>query len=323
MSVMTLAPSRASAQQPQDPSRLAAATVLFDEAIKDMEAGRLAEACPKLVKSQDLAPSGGTLLALGDCYQRSGRVTSAWLAFREAASRAAAAGKRDAEQGALDRARALERRLPRLTVTPPASPPPGLEIQRDGTVLAPGELGIATPIDPGKHEIRATTPGLKQPWVRVIDASEGMATNVTIPPSLETPPETPPITTDPKPPEDNTTTTPPPSSTQRTLGLVFAGVGAATMVVGGVFGLLAMNDNDDALKNCRTETKCSQEGLDLTETATTKANVSTALFIVGGTFLVGGGILFLTAPKTVKGASLQIAPIFTGRASGAAAVIRW
>jgi hypothetical protein len=47
-------------------SRIAAATLLFDEGIKAMDAGRLDEACPKLAKSQTLAPSGGTLLALGD-----------------------------------------------------------------------------------------------------------------------------------------------------------------------------------------------------------------------------------------------------------------
>src|SRR5688572_17218152 len=92
----------------QDTGRVAAATVLFDEAIKALDAGRFDEACPKLAKSQELAPSGGTLLALGDCYERSRRVASAWVAFREAASRAAAAGKADAEAGALERARRLE-----------------------------------------------------------------------------------------------------------------------------------------------------------------------------------------------------------------------
>jgi hypothetical protein len=318
-----IATALATGANAQDPSRVAAATVLFDEAIKDMEAGRLDLACPKLARSQDLAPSGGTLLALGDCYQRSGKLTSAWLAFREAASRAAAAGKRDAEQGALDRARNLEHRLPRLTVNPPASPPAGLEVQRDGVVLAPSELGIATPIDPGKHEIRATAPGVKQPWVRVIDANEGLVTTVTIPASLDaSPPPNP-------PPKNDVVITPPPEegswSTQKTLGLVLAGVGVATMAVGGVFGLMAKSDNDEALepKNCRTREKCFQSGLDLTDTANTKANISTALFIVGGVFTVGGAFLFFTAPKPVKGASLQIAPVFTGRAGGAAAVIRW
>lgn len=320
--LLTLAPNAIA--QPQDPSRVAAATVLFDEAIKDMDAGHLDQACPKLVKSQELAPSGGTLLALGDCYQRAGKLTSAWLAFREAASRAAAAGKRDAEQGALDRAKALEARLPRLTVNPPATPQAGLEIQRDGVTMAPGELGIATPIDPGKHEIRATTPGLKQPWVRVIEATEGLVTTVSVPASLEAAP--PPV--DPKTGGiDNGEPKRPPEETswgaQRTLGLVVAGAGLATMTAGGVFGLLAKNDNDEALTNCTTDTKCTQEGVDLTETAQTKATVSTVLFIAGGTLLVGGGVLFFTAPKRVRGASLQIAPIFTGRASGAAAVIRW
>jgi len=308
-----------SAASAQDPTRVAAATVLFDEAIRDMEAGRLAEACPKLVKSQELAPSGGTLLALGDCHLRAGKLTSAWLAFREAASRAAAAGKGDAEQDALNRAKAVEARLPRLTVIAPSPPPAGLEVQRDGTVLNPNELGIATPIDPGKHEIRATVPGLREPWTRTVDAVEGTPLTVTIPASLEsTKHEQPP--TNPVPQESSG------SSTQKTIGLVVAGVGVASIAVGSVFGILAMNANDEALEpaNCRTSTRCTPRGLELTETADNRALVSTILFAAGGAALIGGAILFFTAPSASKPtAKLRFTPVFTGRAGGAAARIDW
>src|SRR5690349_10392129 len=112
-----LAPSIARAD---DPGRVAAATVLFDEGVKLMENGQPAEACPKLAKSQELAPSGGTLLALGECYEKLGRVASAWLAFRDAAARAASAGKRDAEVKANEHAQKLEKRLPKITIRAPA-----------------------------------------------------------------------------------------------------------------------------------------------------------------------------------------------------------
>lgn len=287
--------------QDSDPSRVATATELFDEALRDMDSGRAREACPKLVRSQELAPSGGTLLALGDCWQRTGKITSAWVAFREAAARAAAAGKREAEQQALDRAEVLRPRLPRLTITAPTPRPPGLEVRRDNVVLTPTELGISTPVDPGPHEIRATT-GTAKTWTTSVEIREGQTLTVKVPAEA---------------PAANGTTPQPARDPKLVIGLTLAGVGVVTMGVGGVFGLLAKDANDEALTFCRGNV-CQPRGLELTDDANRRALVSTVLFVAGSALAAGGAILFFTSHKP-SATSLSVTPLLSVGGAGAAA----
>lgn len=305
-----------------DESTVAAATVLFDEGVKLMDAGRYAEACPKLARSQALAPSGGTLLTLAECHERSGKVASAWVAYREAATRAASAGKRDAEAAALERAKGLEARLPRLLVTTPdAGKTPGLEVRRDGVLLKDAELGVAVPIDPGPHEIVATAPERKK-WLHTVATTEGGTLEVAIP-RLETDDGTTPF----KPKEEEPSTW----HTQKTVGLIVAGVGVAGVVLGGVFGAKASSTNDQALRSCPDKgppVRCDKTGLDLTDDAQSQALLSTVFVIVGAAALVGGGVLFFTAPsrKTQServGARFGWTPVVGRDSAGAAATLRW
>src|SRR5437762_4686516 len=104
--------------QSGETSRTAAET-LFIEAKKLMEAKRFDEACPKFADSQRLDPGVGTLLNLALCYERQGKVASAWSTYRDAASAARTAGQADRENMARQRASALEPRLSRLTVAIP------------------------------------------------------------------------------------------------------------------------------------------------------------------------------------------------------------
>src|SRR5579884_3778192 len=130
--------------------REATATALFDDGRKLMTQRRYAEACPKLAESQRLAPSGGTLLNLAECYEHTGQTASAWAAWKDAAARANAAGKANVEKSALARAAALEPKLARLTIAvSPDSDVPGVQVKRDGIPVGRGEFGVALPVDPG------------------------------------------------------------------------------------------------------------------------------------------------------------------------------
>lgn len=313
-----------------DASTVAAATVLFDEGVKLMDSGRATEACPKLARSQALAPSGGTLLALADCYEKTGRTSTAWVTFREVASRAASAGKKEAEASALARAARLEPLIPRLTITvPPATRTSGLEVKRDGVVVKDVELGLPVPADPGPHEITATAPHMK-PFKKTVTLRAKETVDFAIPALA---PETADMAgagaaTSPaagettEPPHENEAN----GGTQRAFGLGIAGVGVASLVVGGVFGLLAKSKNDEALeaKNCPTSTQCTAEGISLTESAKSRALVSTILVVVGGAAVVGGGILFFTAPKQKSGlASLRVTPSWSPGSFGGAAHLTW
>ena len=307
-----------------DASSVAAATVLFDEGVALMEAGRAQVACPKLERSQALAPSGGTLMVLGECYEMAGRTATAWLTFREVAARAASAGKRDAETSALERASRLVAQLPRLVITVPAATrTSGLEVKRDGVVVKEAELGVLVPLDPGPHEISATAPKMK-PFTKTITVRPRETLDFPIPALA-------PSTVDMNGAGAEPTTEPPveppgSGSAQRGFGLGIAGVGVASLVVGGVFGVLAKAKNDEALeaKNCPTSTQCYATGISLTETAKSRALVSTILVAFGGAALVGGGILFFTAPKSRRGlASVRVAPSWSPGSVGGTADLTW
>src|SRR5689334_11241114 len=103
----------------QEATTTGTATVLFDEAVALMDQGKFALACPKLARSNELSPNGGTLFALAECYERSGRVASAWVTYKEAAIRAAAAKRADAEKRATESAARLAPSVSRLVVQVP------------------------------------------------------------------------------------------------------------------------------------------------------------------------------------------------------------
>jgi hypothetical protein len=299
----SLAPLGAAAQEQSD----VAATALFDQGRKLMQQGKYAEACPKLAESERLAPSGGTLLNLADCYEHTGQTASAWAAWKDAAARANAAGKSDVEKRAVARAAALEPNLAKLAISvDPASDVPGLEVKRDGVKVGHAEFGVPIPVDPGTHVIDATAPN-KEPFSGKVDVAPKQA-NATLAVTLVDAPQaapTPTPATAPAATPATTTATPatpeqPTSSWsgQKTVALIVGGVGVVGIGVGSAFGLIAKSKNDQALQNCRTSTLCSQQGLDLTDDAKHAATVSTIAFVAGGVVLAGGIVLWLTAPSS-------------------------
>ena len=93
------------------PSDKATAEALFDEARALLKDGKPELACPKLAESQRIDPGIGTLLYLASCYEKTGKLASAWVTFREAAVAASRAGQTEREKVATTRAEAL---LPQL-----------------------------------------------------------------------------------------------------------------------------------------------------------------------------------------------------------------
>jgi hypothetical protein len=286
--MVTAAPPSAA----QDAATTGAAAALFDEGAALMESGKYAEACPKLARSQELSPNGGTLLALADCYEKTGKVASAWVAYKEAAIRANAAKRADAEALALAAAKRLEPRVSKLTVTVPGeSDVEGLALSRDGRPLGRPEWGVALPIDPGEHVIRATAPGRK-PWTKGLRFGKTGETHAVRVPALEREPaavaSTGPVTGEEGAPR---------GGAQRVVGLSIGGVGLVGLGLGAFFGMTAASKNDEAAQHCRDGTACSAEGIRLDGEARDAATISTIAFIAGGAAVVSGAILFFTAPR--------------------------
>lgn len=272
----------------QEATTTGTATVLFDEAIALMDRGKLAEACPKLARSNELSPNGGTLFALAECYERSGRVASAWVTYKEAAIRAAAAKRADAEKRATESAERLAPNVSKLVVSvPPSAAVDGLTIELDGRAVARAEWGVATPIDPGPHKLRLSAPGRLITTRDVVFDRVGTLKTIAVS-ELERAP----VAAAPVPAAEGA----PRGGTQRVLGLAMAGVGLAGVALGTVFGLQASSKNDDAAAHCNGNL-CDAEGIRLDKQGRDAATISTISFIAGGALAAGGLVLFLTAPS--------------------------
>jgi len=224
---------------PADASKAATAQALFDDGVKLMEAGRYGEACPKLAASQTLDPGAGTLLDLGTCYEKNGQTASAWATFEEAESTARSTGHRDWADHAHARVLALEPTLQRLVIAvpPEAAATPGLKVTRDGVDVEPSAWGVAIPLDPGMHAIRASAPR-KTDWTTSLEIrpeAEGSLSTISVPALRDVPPP-PPAAVSPVAP---TPSEPPFWTTQRIVATALAGAGVVVVGVGSGLGLLA------------------------------------------------------------------------------------
>jgi hypothetical protein len=323
MSLTALAPTRAYAADP------AGAQALFTEGKRLMTDGHYADACPKLEESQRLDPGMGTLFQLATCHQHVGKTATAWAEYLDVAAQAKALGQKDREKVAREKATSLESQVSKVVIATRirgADSVPGLEIKRDGVDVGRGQWGVALPMDPGDHKIVATAPGKKRWETTTRVGSDGKTTTVDIP-VLEDAPRA--VAVTPPPP---TTVTPstggvPASTTaqgsttvastetttrgpvdedtnrgsgQRIAGLVILGVGVAGIATGAVVGLQSKSKHDDSNAHCNGNI-CDATGVQLRDDARTSGNISTIAFGAGAAAVVGGLVLFFTAPSSPSG----------------------
>ncbi len=146
------------------------ATQLFREGQEKMRAGQFEAACDRFERSARLVRKVGTLLNLGDCYERRRKLASAWHTFDEAAVLARqTSDPRGAE--ATRRAQLLKPHLPYLTIVADTSIP-GLAIRKNATVIDAATWNVPIAVDPDTYVIEASAPGYA-PWSarEVVEAS--------------------------------------------------------------------------------------------------------------------------------------------------------
>jgi hypothetical protein len=126
---------------------------LFDEGHAASDRGDHAEACRLFTDSLALSRRGATLLNLGACHDKLGKLVAALDFWRQGVSELAVDDKRRGP--AEERIAALEQRVPRLRVEPPSDLPAGTEVRVDGAALTTPEIAL----DPGRHEVVLVAPG--------------------------------------------------------------------------------------------------------------------------------------------------------------------
>lgn len=164
------------------------------------EEENLPAACAKLNAAARAEPAKvSTRMQLASCYERIGRTATAWREYQVVAKLANQAGDKEwqREMMAYERAKALEKRLVRLTISAPTLTA-GAIIRRGSEIVPAAELGVPVPVDPGDIVVTATAEGFEPFTVSIKIAKEKLTTvevpalkkaeKPTTPPATPTPP---------------------------------------------------------------------------------------------------------------------------------------
>jgi hypothetical protein len=273
------------------------AVALFDEGIKELKAGNFEKACASLKKSNELHADSGTRGSLARCYEKLGKVASAWSLWVDLSSTAPKHLRPDAAANA----EKLEPRVPKYILK--IAPTPQLAITIDG-VAVDARPDVAVPIDPGKYVLQANADGYEV-WSHEFTAVEGKPEVITIPalePQLVKGPTRPNPT---KVVEERPT----PKSSRKKIGFAMVGVGGALAITGGVFGVIARGRYNDAKDICGGDIDvCDPARLgdaqDKVDSARSAGTISTITMIAGGAALVTGVVLILTTPTVKRGVAI-------------------
>lgn len=286
------------------------AVASFQEGRKYIEQNNCDAAVTKLRESLSFEPSVGARLSLAECYEKSDPL-AAWRVLKEAAN-LAYINHDERLNLAEQRAALLEKRMPtiRVNIPPSALEQPGFELRIDGELVDKFQYRtgvIAT--KPGKHVVEANAP--LRHWSENIVSDASGATQVNVQLERETCRTAPAAALGAAPvaiTRDN------PGSGRRTLGLAIAGVGVVGLASGAVFGILTLNKKSKIEELCGGNAgQCTAPAGSVDperESASTTATISTASFIVGGLALIGGGVLYFTAPSssTPSAAQIRVSP---------------
>ena len=283
-----------------------AAEALFEQARDLVGSGKLAEACDKVAASNALEPGVGTLLYLGDCYERTGRFASAITTFRQAGALAREREDNERAHVAEVRSAALQPRTPKLELrVAKKAELPGLQITLNGTPIAQKSWNVPQFEDAGVYEVRVAAPGF-EPFSSKIELRNGDSAVAVLPiPRLVE------LGRGPVQSEQGASASPaampedePSWLDQETLGLMLGGAGILLAGTTGVLAAFASSSNQDSYEFCNpdAQNQCNPEGVSLRKAAQDMATIATITGIAAAATLAGGVVLYVTAPGLESGA---------------------
>jgi hypothetical protein len=278
--IATAMPREVHAEEPMTEAAVAADRA-FNEAQVLMKQGKYTEACARYAESQRLESGIGTLLRLGDCFEKTGRPNSALRSFQQAEALAAKKGD-DRQALAASRAAVADAAVPRLTLRVPS----GLVANVNGTAWSPDQLNTAIPVDPGRYQIVVTT---KNGTV-VLNKSVQVAEKS----SLEVDATTSAIATDDAPGKGDAS-----FPWWKTTGIVVGAVGLAAVGTGLVFGFGARQVYADTEGNCTPACR-DTDSFQKRESAYTRSQIGT-VSLVAGAVLLASGVTLLLWPRSDSG----------------------
>jgi hypothetical protein len=236
---------------------------LFREATSLVEKGDYAAACPKLAESQRLDPALGTQYNLALCYEKLGRLGSAWRNLRSVVRLARASGKKGREEIAQRMMNELQPRVPHIVVVTHEP----VTIAVDGERIESDDHAFVA-VDAGEHVIEATAPA-RAPW--------NERTKVTLESRVEVPAL--------KKIEGARIVTVEGGNGRRTLGFALGAAGLVGIGTAAVTGILILHDKSVADEKC-TPGCVDEEGRDAVSRGETLVPIN---YVAWGVALAGLG----------------------------------
>lgn len=274
------------------------ADALFKRGKKLLADKEYSDACPTFEDVDKLDPGIGAKLNVAKCYEEWGRLATAYRWYEEAI--ATATSSKDERLPKIKQlAEDLDINVPRVTIKVPdgANPDIVATITLDGKPVVASKLNTEMRVDPGPHRVEFVVDGQKDTKMAPVERGGSAEITLDIPKGAGRPKQTAKkrIQIDAEPVEEPVEN---PGRGRRILGLSVAGGGAVALGVAGVLTLTARSKYNKAIDDhCMGDPQsCDDTGLDITQSARTRANVAT-IVTIGGAVLVGAGIvLYLTAP---------------------------
>jgi hypothetical protein len=184
----------------------------------------------------------------------------------------------------------------------------GARVTMDGVLFAERLDGTAIPVDPGEHRFRFEVEGLP-PIERTFilrEGSKGRRERVVFGSRVAKLAPGPRAETSSESAKSGSS-----GAVQRAIGLALEGAGAAGVVLGSVFGILAKVSWDSAHPECQPN--CSTQSVQDSHTAESQATLSTVAFALGAALLVGGAFVYFTAPMP---GDVAVGPTVSARSTG-------
>jgi hypothetical protein len=291
----------------------ATAEALFREGRRLLDEGNYDVACVKLAESQVQDPASGTLINLALCYEKQGKLASAWAQYRLAAALARSDGRADRVASAEKRAAELEPRVPHLVLRVPVVAP-GMEVSWGATHVGAGAFDSPIPLDPGAYVMTAAAPGYRSVSTP-LELREGERRVLEVSPLQPLPAPLPPPAAPGRPAVG--AEQPPavvPHARSRTLAYILGGTGIAVLGVGAAFGASSLSAYANAESLCPTHHGCDPGAMEAWRDAQTRAWVANVALGLGLAATAAGVWLWVSPPRAGKGRALQLVPLARGAA---------
>ena len=322
------APASVSAQS--DSAKIAAARKIGFAGVKDYQAGKYAEASDKLERAYALVKAPTLGLWSGRALMKTGKWVAAAERFLEATRlplpETNRANHEKAKKDAAQERQQLLPKIPNLVVNISGAPVSEVQLTIDSVAIDSALIGIAQPIDPGKHSVVATWKGQekkrevqlaeagKESIELKFDASSAATVPAPVPAPTTEPATSPPPTTPPPSGGSDAAVDTGETGSSNTLAYVALGVGGAGLLAGTITGVIAMGKKSDLEDSgfCSGD-KCGPQAHDDVDSLNSMRTISTIGFVVGAVGVGAGLTLLLTGGE--EEATATATDIYVGPSS--------